>query len=224
MKEKKLSSYLRIIAVGFLLIYLNFSINGINLIPKWIGYLLILMNISILKDRTAYYSYIRILSIFTAVWSAIEWILAIFAVSMNHILISLPTGILFAFFHFLLISNLADFSLEESGQKRLRTSAIVNLVLNLLTLVFLVIPYLQFISLVTGIAELIVIIWIIVELFLLSKAVRYKEEKDMLTDLQRETYYPSFRNDVPYPVENGAAEHNTDDFMHNEDDEAPKES
>ncbi|MGN0628231.1 MAG: hypothetical protein ACI4IW_01200 [Oscillospiraceae bacterium] len=50
-KRKKLAKTLRLIGWGFVLIFLNFNIGTLNLVPSWLGYLLFVSALSDLKKE-----------------------------------------------------------------------------------------------------------------------------------------------------------------------------
>ena len=50
-EKEKLAKTIRLIGWGFVLIFLNFNIGTLNLVPSWLGYLLFVSALSDLKKR-----------------------------------------------------------------------------------------------------------------------------------------------------------------------------
>lgn len=97
-----------LIAWGFLLLQLNFSIGTLNLLPNWLGYLLVLSALPLLAEETPAILLLRPLGIVLAVWEGLQWLLVLFHVSLSFYLPEMAVGILALHFHFQLFTDLAE--------------------------------------------------------------------------------------------------------------------
>lgn len=172
----KLSSALKRVAISYLLIYFHFNIGTLDILPDWVGYLLIISALPVLAQKEKTALLLKSLGIVLAVWEGVEWVLQMLGGSGNIYIISVIVGILNMYFHFQLITNIAEFAAEESKKKRLLVLRAAVVIFHTATLIILLIPDIQYAALATGIAQLVICIWICVELFLLSGAVKQEED------------------------------------------------
>lgn len=172
----KLSSALKRVAISYLLIYFHFNIGTLDILPDWVGYLLIVSVLPVLAQKEKSTLLLKSLGIVLALWEVVEWVLAILGGGIELYIISVISGILHMYFHFQLITNVAEFAVEESKRKRLLVLRAAVVVFHTATLIILIIPDIQYAAFATGIAQLVICIWICVELFLLSGAVKAQEE------------------------------------------------
>ncbi len=175
MKEN-LSKSIKIIALGLLITVAHLKINGFDLLIDWVGYLLILIGLMPVIKESKYSSAIKALGIVATAWSLISWVCAFTGISLDNVIVSMIFTAVYVAYYFLFITAVAFCSKEENRQNRIRLSAIINAVLHIVTTVIVFIPPLQMVSVVLGFGNLAVRIWICVEIFLLSSAVKKEEE------------------------------------------------
>lgn len=97
------------VAWAYLLLFLNFNLGTLNLLPNWLGYLLILSALDPLGTQAPSAPLLAPLGKVLAGWDGFVWVMALFgrdALSLYPL--DLIVGILGLYFHFQLLTNLAE--------------------------------------------------------------------------------------------------------------------
>lgn len=97
------------IAWGYFFLYVNFNINSVNLLPQFVGYLLFLSAIGLLREDERDLSLLRIPCILLAAWNAFGRVTDMFGVQTDGVLriVGLIATLLDLYFHFQLLTDLA---------------------------------------------------------------------------------------------------------------------
>jgi hypothetical protein len=97
------------IAFGYLFIYFNFNINTVNILPTFVGYLLILLAIRDLACEEKELLLLRPFAIILICWHGAKWLLSWGSVDLDGLLEigGLLIGLINLYFHFQLLTNLA---------------------------------------------------------------------------------------------------------------------
>lgn len=104
-------------AWGYFFLYFNFNIGTLNVIPSFVGYLLFLSAIKLLKEEERELSLLSTLGFILTVWAVIEWIGSLVSVDVNgmwqfaDIVISLVN----LYFHFQLLTNMASIAVKHQS-------------------------------------------------------------------------------------------------------------
>lgn len=113
-------------AWGYLLVYFDFSFNGFNILPDFIGWIFFLSAIHYLKAEQPELRLLRPFGWCFVIWSSILWIWAVFSLPEMRIspILLLPVSLAELYFHFQFLTNLASIAtahqLEDAlHQKRL---------------------------------------------------------------------------------------------------------
>lgn len=113
-------------AWGYLLVYFDFTFNGFNILPDFIGWLFFLSAIAYLKAEQPELRLLRPFGWCFVIWSSILWIWAVFALPEMQIspILLLPVSLAELYFHFQFLTNLASVaaahqSKDAPHQKRL---------------------------------------------------------------------------------------------------------
>ncbi|MBQ4571648.1 MAG: hypothetical protein IJA80_00045 [Clostridia bacterium] len=99
---------------GYFFLYLNFTINigngSISLLPSFVGYILFLKAIDLLKDEERELSLLKTLGVILGVWEGIQWLANCVGYSFGGKwqFINLITGLVNLYFHFQFLTNLAS--------------------------------------------------------------------------------------------------------------------
>ena len=107
---------------GYFFLYFDFFINigngKISLIPKFVGFILFLKAIDLLKDIERELSLLKPLGIILGVWQVIEWLANCVGYSFDGKLqfINLIIGLLNLYFHFQFITNLASIATKHQKE------------------------------------------------------------------------------------------------------------
>ncbi len=134
-------------AWGYLLVYFDFTFNGFNILPDFIGWLFFLSAIASLKEEQPALRLLRPFAWCFVIWSGIQWVWAVFSlpgIQISPILL-LPISLAELYFHFQFLTNLASVAAthqpeDAPHQKRLllcRTVQTVVLTVNTLLVRFL---------------------------------------------------------------------------------------
>lgn len=181
METKALSSAIKKIAISYIFIYFHINISVIDILPDWLGYFMIVSALPMLSEKEQSAQLLRNFGIAIGIWNIIEWVLKITGAQWNFTLLSLLFSIIIIYFHFQLITNIANLDIEQSKRKRLLVLRTTTVILHTLLALSLYMPIIQdeevytYILMFMGIPQVIICIWIAGELFGLSKTMKEKE-------------------------------------------------
>ncbi|MBQ8400710.1 MAG: hypothetical protein IJX14_02155 [Clostridia bacterium] len=124
--NESLAAALRRIAWGWILLHCNFNLGTLNILPDWLGYVLILNALSVLARSVRSASLLFPFGIGLAMWSLVTWFLAIFGVSVTSLWLDLPVTVISLYFQFQLLTDLAQladdwFCEQGSALRKFRT-------------------------------------------------------------------------------------------------------
>ncbi len=111
-ERQKLCRAIKHIAWAYVLLYLDINLGTFNILPNWLGFLLILFNLPALAEEVPSAALLRPFAILLAAWAGIEWLLKLFggAVSVDLTMLSLIIAVVTLYFHFQLLTDLASLS------------------------------------------------------------------------------------------------------------------
>ena len=183
METKTLSSAIKKIAISYILIYLHINISVIDILPDWLGYFLIVSVLPIISEKEKSAQLLKPFGIAIGIWNIFEDVLKIAGDELNLTVISLVFSIITIYFHFQLITNVANLDIEEPTKKRLLNLRTATVILHTVLTFSLFIPSVidvdneiyTYILMIMLIPQLIICFWISGELFKLSKALKEKE-------------------------------------------------
>lgn len=167
MNSDHLADAVRRIAWGYVLLHVNFHLGTLNLLPNWLGYVLILSALPILWECRPSALLLRPLGILLAAWEGLLWGAALFGLPFESTVLSLIAAAVSLYFHFQLLTDLAGLA-ERFGCPERRKILRLRTVKTLLTSAFsLPVPWEGYVTLATGAAvvNLIVVLWICSVLF-----------------------------------------------------------
>lgn len=175
-------------AWGYLFLYFHINIGTVSILPKFIGYILFLQTIKILKDEERELKLLETLGTILAIWYAVEWIANCFAFSFGNELqfISTIIGLINLYFHFQFITNLASLATKyqaegyEQDKKLLKYRTIQTIMLTVFMILSNLSPlfdeFWTYISMGLAIVYLIVCILLMHALFTLRKYLKTDED------------------------------------------------
>ena len=170
-QHEALRSAVRRVAWGYLLILLDINLGTLNILPNWLGYILILRALPALKTEAPSAGLLEPLGILLAFWDGILWIGKTFGYSVDWPLPQLLATVVSLYFHFQLLTNLADIAGKYGCpcEGKLRTLRTVQVVL--LTASYLLLYWIQATAAFTVLAfvNLAVVIWICRVLFVFHR-------------------------------------------------------
>lgn len=123
-------------AWGYFFLHFNVNLGSVNILPEFVGYLLLLSAVDLLKEERRDLGLLKPLAILLSVWNGLDWLLTIFGVSLGGALavVSLVISLTSLYFHFQLLTDMAALATRYQHQDgldkwilRLRTANTVLL-------------------------------------------------------------------------------------------------
>ena len=106
--NESLASALRKVAWGWILLHCNFHLGTLNILPDWLGYLLILNALSVLAGSVRSAALLIPFGMGLTGWNLVVWILAIFGGSLSFLWLDLLVTVIGLYFQFQLLTDLAE--------------------------------------------------------------------------------------------------------------------
>ncbi len=106
--NESLASALRKVAWGWILLHCNFNLGSLNILPDWLGYLLILQVLSVLAASVRSTALLIPFGMGLTGWSLVTWVLDIFGVSITFLWLDLLVTVIGLYFQFQLLTDLAE--------------------------------------------------------------------------------------------------------------------
>lgn len=167
MERQRLADSVKLIAYGYLLLHLNFNLGTLNVLPNWLGYILILRALPALGEYEPSALLLRPLGILLALWEGVLWTVDLVGSSLTGYLFTVIATVIELYFHFQLLTNLADIaeSCNCPEHKRILTLRTVRTVL--ITLFALPVPWDSYKILTVGmmVVFIVVAVWLCTVLF-----------------------------------------------------------
>ena len=176
--RERLCRAVKLIAWGYILIYLHFNLGTLDILPNWLGYVLMLQALPALSEEERSANLLRPLGTSLVVWEAVLWAAAVFGIDIQtgtvgtiFNIVGYVITVISMYFHFQLLTNLANAAekYECSQSRRIIRLRTVNTVL--LLVLNLPLPWyeIEAVAVILLIAMLIVTIWQCCVLFSLKK-------------------------------------------------------
>ena len=107
---EKLYSGISKAAWGYFFLYFNININTVSILPAFVGYLLFLSAINLLKDEERELSLLHSLGVILALWTGAEWLVSFAGLKIEGMwhFIDILICLINLYFHFQLLTNLAS--------------------------------------------------------------------------------------------------------------------
>ena len=99
---------LRKVAWGWILLHCNFNLGSLNILPDWLGYLLILQALSVLAVSVRSAALLIPFGMGLTLWNLVAWILDIFGGSVSFLWLDLLVTVIGLYFQFQLLTDLAE--------------------------------------------------------------------------------------------------------------------
>lgn len=96
------------IAWGYLLLHLDVNLGSINILPEWLGYLLMLSALPVLAREIPSALLLKPLGEILALWEGVQWVMKLLGREFSPDLIEVIIGVVSLYFHFQLLTNLAE--------------------------------------------------------------------------------------------------------------------
>ena len=118
METEKLISSINRIAWSSIFLFLDVNINGISLLPAFVGYLMILSAIDGLEPRVREITLLKPLAGMLALWYGADWLVSFAGIDLDNSLfiVSLLMTVVSVYFYFQLMSDMAMIAREVQHQ------------------------------------------------------------------------------------------------------------
>lgn len=172
MDRQRLTNGVKLIAFGYILLHLNLNLGTINILPNWLGYILILRSLPVLREYEQSAILLRPICILLALWEGVLWIEALLGFNIEGYLISIIATVVALYFHFQLLTNLADIAKRFNCVERRHFLTLRTVRTVMITIFALPVPWENYQPLTIGMiaAYVIVAVWICVVLFLFRRS------------------------------------------------------
>jgi hypothetical protein len=110
MDYQKLYSGISKAAWGFFFLYFNINFNNVSILPSFVGYLLFLSAINLLKEEEREFSLLHTLGVIMALWTGVEWLASFVGLNLEGMwqFIDIIISLVNLYFHFQFLTNLAS--------------------------------------------------------------------------------------------------------------------
>lgn len=169
------------IAWGYVFIHMHLNLGTIDILADWIGYFMIVKALGVVGKCEESALLLKNPGLAITVWIFITWAINILQLSPSGFIygtIDMIFSILILYFHFQLLTNLADVAETYNCSHKSGLLVLRNLRTIMITFIWLPLPFdenewLMYVPLAVSI---IVMVWTIAELFSLKKGIgRYTE-------------------------------------------------
>ena len=124
---------LKKIAWGYVFIYFSLNLGPVDALPVWVGYILLLQALDGVAEREPSAGLLKPFAFVLITVELVRWVLAWFSGSLVMPWISVITGIVGLYFHFQLLTNLADTAARDGSAYGRRLRFFRNLQVMLVT-------------------------------------------------------------------------------------------
>lgn len=177
MESQQLSAAIKKIAWAYVLLHLNLHLGTLNVLPNWLGYILILQALPQISQIEQSAALLRPLGILLALWEGLLWSAQLFSLQLKLDLVNYLAAAISLYFHFQLLTNLAHIAEachcpQKQSLLHLRTVRTL-----LITLLALPVPWqIHWVLTATMIvSNLVVAVWICAVLFSLKASLQADE-------------------------------------------------
>lgn len=177
MERETLTRAVGRIALGYLLLHVNFSLGTLNILPNWLGYWMILQVLPILGEEEPSALLLRPLGILLACWEGIMWGLAALGMSFDGWGLGVAATALGLYFHFQLLTNLADLAGRQRSLTRRRILTLRTARTLLATLFALPLPWARY----EGLTITVVVVNLLVALLLCAALFALRDDLGTLS-------------------------------------------
>ena len=114
----KLYSGISKAAWGYFFLYFNINFNNVSILPSFVGYLLFLSAINLLKDEERELSLLHTLAVIMALWTGVEWLASFVGLNLEGMwqFIDIIISLVNLYFHFQFLTNLASIAAKYQSE------------------------------------------------------------------------------------------------------------
>lgn len=151
MDYQKLYSGISKAAWGYFFLYFNINFNNVSILPSFVGYLLFLSAINLLKEEERELSLLHTLGVIMALWTGVEWLASFVGLNLEGMwqFIGIIISLVNLYFHFQFLTNLASIAAKyqsesnELDAKLLRYRTLQTVMLTVIEVIICFQPWLS---------------------------------------------------------------------------------
>ena len=151
MDYQKLYSGISKAAWGYFFLYFNINFNNVSILPSFVGYLLFLSAIKLLKEEERELSLLHTLGVIMALWTGVEWLASFVGLNLEGMwqFIDIIISLVNLYFHFQFLTNLASIAAKyqpegyELDAKLLRYRTLQTVMLSAIEVIICFQPWLS---------------------------------------------------------------------------------
>ena len=115
---QKLYSGISKAAWGYFFLYFNINFNNVSILPSFVGYLLFLSAIKLLKEEERELSLLHTLGVIMALWTGVEWLASFVGLNLEGMwqFIDIIISLVNLYFHFQFLTNLASIAAKYQSE------------------------------------------------------------------------------------------------------------
>ena len=115
---QKLYSGISKAAWGYFFLYFNINFNNVSILPSFVGYLLFLSAINLLKEEERELSLLHTLGVIMALWTGVEWLASFVGINLEGMwqFIDIIISLVNLYFHFQFLTNLASIAAKYQSE------------------------------------------------------------------------------------------------------------
>ena len=148
---QKLYSGISKAAWGYFFLYFNINFNNVSILPSFVGYLLFLSAIKLLKEEERELSLLHTLGVIMALWTGVEWLASFVGLNLEGMwqFIDIIISLVNLYFHFQFLTNLASIAAKyqpegyELDAKLLRYRTLQTVMLSAIEVIICFQPWLS---------------------------------------------------------------------------------
>lgn len=148
---QKLYSGISKAAWGYFFLYFNINFNNVSILPSFVGYLLFLSAINLLKEEERELSLLHTLGVIMALWTGVEWLASFVGLNLEGMwqFIDIIISLVNLYFHFQFLTNLASIAAKyqpegyELDAKLLRYRTLQTVMLSAIEVIICFQPWLS---------------------------------------------------------------------------------
>ena len=116
--HQKLYSGISKAAWGYFFLYFNINFNNVSILPSFVGYLLFLSAINLLKDEERELSLLHTLAVIMALWTGVEWLASFVGLNLEGMwqFVDIIISLVNLYFHFQFLTNLASIAAKYQSE------------------------------------------------------------------------------------------------------------
>ena len=180
-KRYNLSQAIRSIAWGYVLLHLHINLGTLDILPDWLGLILILKALPALTEQCPSAKLLHPFAAGLAIWEGIAWIFFLFGASLDLGFLDIIGSIVALYFRFQLMTEVAHAAANYNCPQHSKLLILRNVDAVMITLFALPIPWdrIEVLSFLLILVEIGAMIWICGTLFSLARYLLDQPECEM---------------------------------------------